>query len=177
MNGRDRIEAHIHYAAAFIGGFFGMYAIRTRFMFGSAETMNMLSLVGDLLGRDFPDFLARLGALLIFSSGVALSVIITDNRPGWRNMAAFSADAAAVIAMAFMPEDMNSIIALYPVFFATSMQWCLVARACVRPYASFIPRGSRCRLYCRDAYADERHMDRPCSYRGCLRPLFPRSQM
>ena len=126
MNGRDRIEAHIHYAAAFIGGFFGMYAILTRFMFGSAETMNMLSLVGDLLGRDLPDFLARLGALLIFSSGVALSVIITDNRPGWRNMVAFSADAAAVIALAFMPEDMNSIIALYPVFLATSMQWCLV---------------------------------------------------
>ena len=97
MNGRDRIEAHIHYAAAFIGGFFGMYAILTRFMFGSAETMNMLSLVGDLLGRDLPDFLARLGALIIFSSGVALSVIITDNRPGWRDMVAFSADAAAVI--------------------------------------------------------------------------------
>ena len=33
---------------------------------------------------------------------------------------------AAVIALAFMPEDMNSIIALYPVFLATSMQWCLV---------------------------------------------------
>ena len=122
----ERIEASIHYAAAFIGGCFGMYAITVRSMFGSAETMNMLSLVGDLLGRNIPDFLARFGALLIFSSGVVISISIADRIPRWRNIIAFLSDSAAVLILGILPLDIDNIVALYPVFLATAMQWCLI---------------------------------------------------
>ena len=126
MTGRDRLGALIHYNAAFIGGILGIHAILVRLTFGSSQTMNLLSLVSDVLGRNIPDFLARLGALLLYVAGVALSVIISDRKARGGNIIAFSIDAVSCVILAFFPAEMNHIVALYPIFFAAAFQWCTV---------------------------------------------------
>ena len=123
---KERLAAAIHYNAAFIGGCLGIYAITMRFSFGSAETMNLLSLVADLLGRNMHDFIVRLGALILYSAGIVSSELIIERKEKMRSIISFSVDAIAVIVLFFIPADVENMIALYPIFLASAMQWCLI---------------------------------------------------
>lgn len=65
----------LHFVMAFIGGYFGLYAIVARNdLFGSAQTSNLIYLVQDILGGRPLDFVIRIGALVLYSTAVALSV-------------------------------------------------------------------------------------------------------
>lgn len=58
-----------------IGGYFGLYAIVARNdLFGSAQTSNLIYLVQDILGGRPLDFVLRIGALVLYSTAVVLSV-------------------------------------------------------------------------------------------------------
>ena len=117
-------EALLHYTAAFIGGLFGLYAIICRLTFGSAQTMNLISLISDLLGDNIEDFLYRLGVLILYSLSIVLTVVIGERRPRHLKLISLSIDAAATLILGFFPEDMNHILGLYPIFFAMAFQWC-----------------------------------------------------
>ena len=121
---REHREAMIHYMAAFIGGLFGLYAIICRLTFGSAQTMNLISLVSDLLGRNIEDFLYRLGVLILYSLAIVMSVLIGERKPWLLKPVSLAIDAVAAIILGFLPEDMDHILALYPIFFAMAFQWC-----------------------------------------------------
>lgn len=123
---KESLEASIHYAAAFVGGCFGIYAITVRLSFGSAETMNLLSLVSDLLGHDARDFMIRLGALLLYSAGIIISELIIEKVVMWRNIIVSITDCAAIAVLFFLPADIDNMVGLYPIFFASAIQWCLI---------------------------------------------------
>ncbi len=77
MNLRKNHEMLLHFVMAFIGGYFGLYAIVARNdLFGSAQTSNLIYLVQDILGGrplDFCDPYRSVGALFHGSSFVGLA--------------------------------------------------------------------------------------------------------
>ena len=114
MEWNNRSEVWAHFIMAVCGGFFGGYAIFGRMaVFGSAQTANLIELVGDILGRNLTDASLRLGALLLYAAAMVIFVVLR------------AVDAAAAAATAAMPEQMDPVLALYPVFFAMSFQWCV----------------------------------------------------
>ena len=65
MNLRKNHEMLLHFVMAFIGGYFGLYAIVARNdLFGSAQTSNLIYLVQDIVGGRPLDFVIRIGALV-----------------------------------------------------------------------------------------------------------------
>lgn len=115
----------IHHLMAACGGFIGVYAIVSRMgVFGSAQTANLIELVCDILGRDPLEISYRIVALSIYIGAMILFVFL-EKRTDW-NVKLFSvlADLAAVAVCGFIPQEVNPFVALYPVFFATSFQWC-----------------------------------------------------
>ena len=114
----------IHFLMAFCGGFFGSYAVFNRMsVFGNAQTANLIELIGAILGRDFPDALLRLGALLVFVSALVLSVPLERQLHRKAKYLTLAVEAAIATAISFFPEDMNPIAAVYPIFFAAALQW------------------------------------------------------
>ncbi len=115
----------IHYTLSFIGGYLGLYAIVSRAdVFGNAQTANLLGVVRDLIGRDFPDMLLRVGALLIYMTAVILTVWIPEHFSTDLRFISIGIDICAVALLGFLPAGMSPVAALYPVFFAMPFQWC-----------------------------------------------------
>ena len=74
MKWNNRSEVWMHFIMAVCGGFFGGYAIFGRMaVFGSAQTANLIELVGDILGKNTAEAALRLGALVLYV--LALSLI------------------------------------------------------------------------------------------------------
>lgn len=128
---QTRRQIRTHHAMAFVGGFFGIYAILTRDgTFGSAETGNLIYLVVSGLTRSGWDFLLRLGALLVYALGIACSVLIRRYwNPTYLRWCALAADAAACFLLAWIPAEADPLAALYPVFFVTAVQWTAYSQA------------------------------------------------
>lgn len=115
----------IHYTLSFIGGYLGLYAIVSRAdLFGNAQTANLLGVVRDLIGRDFGDMLLRVGALLIYTAAVILTVWIPEHFSTDLRFISIGIDICAVLLLGFLPSKMSPVVALYPVFFAMPFQWC-----------------------------------------------------
>ena len=118
------LEQQIFYIMAFTGGALASFAIlRTNGILGSAQTSNLAELVLDLIGRDFFEVGLRIIAMLIYAFGLALTRII-PKRTKWslKQISAF-VDIFGLLLIGVMPEDLNPIIALWPIFFMASMQW------------------------------------------------------
>ena len=118
------IDWYRHLAFACVGGFFGAYAILCRGgVMGNAQTMNLLEMIIDALyGRGF-NVLAHLGAFAVYVTGTMLTVLLPAL---WGvNMRRLSpvVTAAAAVTECFLPADMAVVVALYPIFFAMSIQW------------------------------------------------------
>ena len=121
---RKNIDWYRHLAFACVGGFFGAYAIMCRGgVMGSAQTVNLLELVIDALyGRGF-NVLEHFGAFAIYVIGTMLTVLLPFK---WGvNMRRLSPiiTAAAAVGECFIPAETEVVLALYPIFFAMSVQW------------------------------------------------------
>ncbi len=121
---RKNIDWYRHLAFACVGGFFGAYAILCRCgVMGSAQTMNLLELVVDALyGRGF-NVLEHFGAFVVYVAGTMLTVLLPFK---WGvNMRRLSPviTAAAAVGECFIPAEAEAVLALYPIFFAMSVQW------------------------------------------------------
>ena len=126
MEWNDRSSVRLHFAMALTGGFFGGYAVFGRMgVFGSAQTANLIDLVGDILGRDVPDAAARLGAFVIYVSAIVLFAVLDRKTKRDLKYLVFAVETAAVLILAALPEEVDPVVALYPVFFAASFQWCI----------------------------------------------------
>lgn len=122
---KERYRFLIHYTLSFIGGYLGLYAIVSRAdLFGNAQTANLLGVVRDLIGRDFPDMLLRVGALLIYMTAVILTVWIPEHVSTDLRFISIGIDIFAILLLGFLPSGMSPVVALYPVFFAMPFQWC-----------------------------------------------------
>ena len=121
---RKNIDWYRHLAFACVGGFFGAYAIMCRGgVMGSAQTVNLLELVIDALyGRGF-NVLEHFGAFAVYVIGSMLTVLLPFK---WGvNMRRLSPiiTAAAAVGECFIPAETEVVLALYPIFFAMSVQW------------------------------------------------------
>ena len=118
-------DVQIHHLMAACGGFMGVYAIVSRMgVFGSAQTANLIELVCDILGRDPLEISYRVLALAIYIGAMVLFVVL-EKRSSWDvKRVSIVIDLAAVAVPGFIPEGINPFAALYPVFFASSFQWC-----------------------------------------------------
>lgn len=121
---RKNIDWYRHLAFACVGGFFGAYAIMCRGgVMGSAQTMNLLELVIDALyGRGF-NVLEHFGAFLVYVIGTMLTVLLPFKWGVDMRRLSPIITAAAATGECFIPAETEVVVALYPIFFAMSVQW------------------------------------------------------
>ena len=120
----NKYDSVLHYNLAFIGGFLGIYCILQRSDFlGAAQTSNMIYLVSHLLGKDYIDVLLRAGAMILYAFSISLTVLIPAKTTINIKTLSILIDAVAVGIMGVMPDKMNAVLGLYPVFFAMAFQW------------------------------------------------------
>lgn len=121
---KEKLKTLEHHCMAMVGGFMGGYAILTRGDFlGNAQTANLIFLVHAVLGRDVWHVLLRLIAVFLYILGT-MSYVMIKNKTSW-NVQAVSCgvDIAAVILVGFIPMTVDPVVALFPIFFAMSLQW------------------------------------------------------
>ena len=116
----------IHFLMAVCGGYLGSYAVFNRMsVFGNAQTANLIELIRSALGHNFHDALLRLGAFLVFVSAIVLSVLLERKLRRHLKYLALAVEMAIVTVISFFPEEMNPILAVYPIFFSAALQWCV----------------------------------------------------
>ncbi len=118
-------EIYLHYTMAFTGGIFALYTLTEHMnVFGSAETGNMLLLVESLLSWDLQDVLLRLGSIAVYSLGIVFCLCIQKYGPDKQRKICMLTDCIAAGIFMILPDNMEPIVAVYPAFFAMSVQWC-----------------------------------------------------
>lgn len=120
-----RHETALHCTMAFVGGVFGVYALLEHSnVFGSAQTNNLISIVEGLLSMDLFHVLVRLGSLFIYAAGIVLTVWLSKRYPEYQKRTSILIDCLAALILGLMPRDINPFVAVYPIAFAMSIQWC-----------------------------------------------------
>ena len=125
MDSKGKRETIAHHSMAVVGGFFGVYALLTRnATFGSSETSNLIYLVVAGLSGSTHALLIRIGATLCYIIGIVFATVGIRflKRFDFRYVAIFI-DVIACLSLAQIPETIDPVLALYPMFFATSVQW------------------------------------------------------
>lgn len=118
-------ETLLHYTMSFVGGIFAIYSLlEYSNIFGSAETSNMILLVNDFLHWGVFHIIIRFGSLLVYASGIILTLWMAKYHSAAQKRICIIIDCFAALTLGFIPENTNPIIALYPVAFAMSIQWC-----------------------------------------------------
>nr|WP_326127336.1 YoaK family protein [uncultured Oscillibacter sp.] len=124
-------ETWAHHAMAAVGGFFGVYALLTRGgTFGSSETSNLIYLVVAGLDGTWGSALVRLGGTACYIAGIVFAVLWRRYGRGVRlRIWAIAIDFAACLLLAWIPAGTDPILSLYPMFFATAVQWVAYSQA------------------------------------------------
>ena len=124
LSHNDHIDLYRHLAFCAVGGFFGCYAVLIHSgVMGNAQTVNLIELLLDALRGDLHAVLLHLGALVLYVLGTMLTVLL-PHWWGWdMHYVSPVITAAAAVTVAFLPETLNVVVALYPIFFAMSIQW------------------------------------------------------
>lgn len=119
LSRNDHIDLYRHLAFCAVGGFFGCYAVLIHSgVMGNAQTVNLIELLLDALRGDLHAVLLHLGALVLYVLGTMLTVLL-PHWWGWdMHYVSPVITAAAAVAVAFLPETLNVVVALYPIFFA-----------------------------------------------------------
>ncbi|MDD6610997.1 MAG: YoaK family protein [Clostridiales bacterium] len=124
MKNREDLACWIHHSMAIVGGYLGVYALLCREdFFGNALTANLIYIVTSLLGTDLMDVLIRVIGVVIYAAGIACTTILSKKYHKNLHPIALGVDCIAVLILGFLPEDMNPVIGLYPIFFAMAFQW------------------------------------------------------
>lgn len=120
-----RTEAHAHYAAAFIGGFLGLYPIvSVAHILGSAQTANIIEMIVAALAGDLRTVAIHALGVVLYCAGIFLATVIPKRTRLNPKLAAMAIDAAAAAVMWRLPETLNPAFYLYPTFFALAFHWC-----------------------------------------------------
>ena len=124
LSENDHIDLYRHLAFCAVGGFFGCYAVLVHGgIMGNAQTVNLIELLLDALRGDLHAVLLHLGALVLYVLGTMLTVLL----PHWCGADMHRVSPAITAAMAvvlfLLPPELDPVVALYPIFFAMSIQW------------------------------------------------------
>lgn len=118
-------EMRLHYTMSFVGGIFAIYALLEHSnVFGSAETSNMILLVENLLHGDVFHIAIRVGSLLAYAGGITLTIWMERYHAAMQKRICILIDCLAALILGFLLADTHPLVALYPVAFAMSIQWC-----------------------------------------------------
>lgn len=131
MDKRGRREIAAHHIMAAVGGFFGVYALMNRSeTFGSSETTNLIYLFVAGLSGEKIDFLIRLAALLVYIGGIVFATLIARcfKDRDFRYVS-IVVDVICCVILAQISAEANIVMALYPMFFATAVQWLAFTQA------------------------------------------------
>ena len=124
MSRSSNIDWYRHLAFAAVGGFFAAYAVLMRMgIMANAQTLNLLDILLNSLQGKWLGVLMHVGALALYVAGT-MSTVFLPHLFGW-DMRRVSpiVDAACAVLLAFLPAEMPTLPALYPIFFAMSVQW------------------------------------------------------
>lgn len=124
MSRSHNIDWYRHLSFAAVGGFFAAYAILLRMgVMANAQTLNLLELLLNILRCNWGGVLLHVGALVIYVLGT-MSTVILPHLFGWDMRRVCPViDALCAVLIGFFPLDMPIMPALYPIFFAMSIQW------------------------------------------------------
>lgn len=131
MNRKEKSETLAHHTMAMVGGFMGVYALLMRNeTFGSSETSNLIYLVVAGLNGSFYNFAVRLGGTLCYIAGIVFATLVPKymKKTDFRYISLL-VDAIACLVLAQIPADTEPLLALYPMFFATAVQWLAYTQA------------------------------------------------
>ena len=106
-----------------IGGFMGGYAVLCRGNLGSAQTINMVDIVLDIVGKNKNEFLLRVTGLFLYIMGIELVVLLSKKTKINLQRYSIFIDMAGFLVLAMIPEHVNKVAGLLPIFFILSTQW------------------------------------------------------
>ena len=116
-------ELCLFYIAAFVGGFFAGYAVIRCGMFASSQTMNIISIMLSLFGKDFGEFMVRLLIMLLYACAIALGIIIPRYTKLDVRLVSISVTSFAAVLLACIPTHITITLSMVPVFFSMALQW------------------------------------------------------
>ena len=123
---QKRADLNLHRIMCVVGGFMGAYAILIRCdNLGSAQTSNLIYLVLNLLGRDLPAFLIRLGGVFVYFLAIEITVLLEKKTQIDLKKYALFAEGGCLLILGFLSKDADPVLCLYPIFFMMSTQWCV----------------------------------------------------
>ncbi len=131
MNTKQQTETAAHHTMAMVGGFLGVYALLTRNeTFGSSETSNLIYLTIAGLDGSLSSFMIRLGGTLCYIAGILFATLMPKylKKTDFRYISILI-DGAACLLLAHIPAGTDPVLALYPMFFATAVQWLAYTQA------------------------------------------------
>ena len=107
-----------------IGGFLGGYAIFLRCdIFASAQTVNLIKFFENIITENNVQALLLMGAFLIYVFMLILACVIPHFIKGDFRLKCIVIMIIAMTAIGFIPENINDLLALYPIFAITALQW------------------------------------------------------
>lgn len=124
MKENNKLDYCIQYAMCMAGGFIAAYAILNHADFlASAQTANLIHITLCITGRNFTELCLRLIAVVIYMFGLSLPVVIPKYTHINMKILCVCIEMTMIVILYFFNEKTNTIIALYPVFLMTSLQW------------------------------------------------------
>ncbi len=119
-----KLDYYTQYSMCTAGGFIAAYSVLNHADFlASAQTANLIHITLCITGKNFTELFLRIIAVLIYIAGMALPILISKYTHINVKMFCIFTEITMVVLLFFFTEKMQTIIALYPVFFMTSMQW------------------------------------------------------
>ncbi|MCI9079211.1 MAG: DUF1275 domain-containing protein [Lachnospiraceae bacterium] len=124
MKVNNKLEYCIQYSMCVAGGFIAAYAVLNHADFlASAQTANLINIALCITGSNWIELCLRLVAVLIYMAGLSVPVIVAKYTHINMKMFCIFIEISMIILLYFFTKRINTIIALYPVFFMTSIQW------------------------------------------------------
>ncbi len=121
---RNEIDLLLHYNMSMVGGFLGAYALLERGgNFGSSQTSNMIYLMVGWLHGSASEILVHTFSLLIYIITLIIAFLLPKYVKADMRCICIIVEMIGVLFAGFLPAGMNPIIALYPIFAMTGLQW------------------------------------------------------
>ena len=117
-------EGSLFFNMAVIGGFLGGYAVIRCDILASSQTVNVIDMLFGFYSGNIFSALVHLGGLALFAAAIFI-VSWLKHRTRLKNTRIFALamEAAAVIAVGFIPDTDHMQLVLYPLFFTMVMHW------------------------------------------------------
>ena len=112
---------------AFLGGFLGIFPIvNAPHLFGSAQTLNMIEIILDIVNCHSETLLFNILGLLLYIVPIFLVTILNKFTKINMKILSLAVDTLCIFTMWLFPIEKNILatIYLYPTFFAMSFQFC-----------------------------------------------------